>query len=532
MSLDFLQITDLLKNNDYENFEKELKNYLSASDGSKNIEELKKNYILLSKTLFDKLDEFQSDENNYQKVFDLILTYLEKKDYNNPSFWYNTGVNFQNLRLNSQAIKCYMNCMKFKNFDIDVFRCLGDMFCENIPKKAIKFYEKYIKYVKNNHAVYNMLGHLYEISYKSKYVDKQINYFEAAHRLAPFDRQYLTNLAIVTGKNKDIKRFCRYSEKLIKNNPTYREKFDFACWSMYNKLFKNVYKYYHNRFFLEDNPVKYPNINEKLWNGKDIIRKDKTLLVRYEQGFGDSLCFVRLLPLLQKIVPAVVFEAQNELLSLFQYNYPDTEIISDYKEKIDYDYQIPLLDLITVLKINDKNIPQKDGYLKVSEEKTKEFAEKYIKTDKFKIGIAYKGETDYFGENRDIPENILVNLTKLNNVQVYSLQTENKEDLFKLPESKNIIDLGDALTDFEQTACAMKNMDLIICTDNVILNLAGAMGLKTFGLFNYYTDFRWFNLDNNDTGWYNSIKVYKAKEHNNWQDLFEKVIKDTEKLIN
>ena len=94
-------------------------------------------------------------------------------------------------------------------------------------------------------------------------------------------------------------------------------------------------------------------------------------------------------------------------------------------------------------------------------------------------------------------------ITNLENVNVYSLQVGSEI------ENPKIIDLGNTFNDFTDTACAIKNMDIVISTDNVILNLAGALGVKTLGLFNKQTNFRWFKTTGENVGWYNSVKPLK-----------------------
>ena len=521
-----------LEENDFENFEKSFEDY-NTNKTKLSIEERINNHEQLKNILFQKTEEFFNDKNKYVRFFRYIYRYLNEQDYDNLKFWLKAGTNFQKFELEDIALDCYLKCLKFKNNSIEIYRVIGEIyFNKRDYSKAIRFYEKYIEVVQTNDYIYNLLGHMYETLYKSEYVDKQMFYFETAHKLVPHDKAYIKNAALVAGKNKDVAKFSKYSKMIVEKNPTNDELFDYACWSFYNKIFKNTHKYYHRRFFKENGATPYPNINEKLWDGS-ILPADKKLLIRYEQGFGDSIMFVRFLPEFKKIVPNFTFKVQNALLPLFKYNFPDLDIIPDNAEydNYEYDFQIPLLDLISVLKITDKNIPLKQGYLNVSEEKCQTFKKEHLNTDKFKIGIAFKGNITYTGDNRDIPVDILVKLADIENVQVYSLQVENKEDLFKLPQSEKIIDLSPALTDFEQTAAAMKNMDLVISTDNVLLNLAGALGVKTFGLFNFYTDFRWFVLKGNNTGWYNSIKVFKAKHYDDWAELFERVVNDVQKIV-
>ena len=89
------------------------------------------------------------------------------------------------------------------------------------------------------------------------------------------------------------------------------------------------------------------------------------------------------------------------------------------------------------------------------------------------------------------------------------------------PKIKN---LGDTFDTFSDTAAAIKNMDIIISTDNVILNLAGALGVKTYALFNKSTNYRWFKLEGNDVGWYSSVCPLQVDYTDNWNSVFLKLV--------
>ena len=77
----------------------------------------------------------------------------------------------------------------------------------------------------------------------------------------------------------------------------------------------------------------------------------------------------------------------------------------------------------------------------------------------------------------------------------------------------------------------MEICDLIISTDNCILNLAGALGKTTFGLFNSVNQFRWFDLTGENTIWLTSVKPFVNDEYNAWNSSVSKAIEEIKKLI-
>ena len=83
--------------------------------------------------------------------------------------------------------------------------------------------------------------------------------------------------------------------------------------------------------------------------------------------------------------------------------------------------------------------------------------------------------------------------------------------------------MGKTFNDFTDTACALKCMDVVITADNVILNLAGALGVKTFAIFNKYPNFRWYKLTGDDVGWYKSVKPFQVNDENHLKEILSKV---------
>ena len=510
---------------------KYLKNYISQNDGKK----------IESKILYDilnkKLAEYKKDKKFEQAILicECITQTLTSDLYNNYDFWYKAAFCAKETDSKYLAFECFKQCLKFENCDKDLYREAGDILFFNFEqdKEALELYEKYAEYIKDNPFVYNILGHLYEKIYKSEFLDKQIDYFKKAIALKPDEDQFLRNLGLVAGRNGLTDLFKENYKKLLELNPTENDYFDYACWGFKNKCFDIAHKYFWHRFYKEDGATEYDNLSYKLWDEKEDLT-NKVLYLKYEQGFGDTIMFSRFLREFHKKAPNLIVQVQDSLCSLLRYNFPDIRFVPENGEEIEdscYDYQFPMMELLTYLKVTDKTIPSKDKYIDVDKQKAADFAKKYInKNNKLKVGVAYHGHPDYLGDSREVPINLFSDIAKIPNIEIYNLQVSNKEDFLQNEKCKNVIDLAPYFTDFEQTALAMKNMDLIVSTDNVLLNLAGSMGLKTFGLYNYYTDYRWFDITKNESGWYNSIKVYRTKKNNYWKDTMENVIKDITEL--
>ena len=76
---------------------------------------------------------------------------------------------------------------------------------------------------------------------------------------------------------------------------------------------------------------------------------------------------------------------------------------------------------------------------------------------------------------------------------------------------------------FVDTISIMKNIDLLITIDTAIVHLAGVMGIKTWLLLGYGSDWRWSTKDT--TYWYNSVEIIRMNEQKPLADLLPRVKK-------
>lgn len=379
-------------------------------------------------------------------------------------------------------------------------------------KKAIKYYEHYLKIDETKSVIYTILASLYAKAYGDLSLEDQVRYFEKAYKLKPNDRLVLHGLAFGYEKLKNLKMANKFYEKLIQNNPTETDFYNYGAFLISCGEFESGHKYFTHRFSTGDKNLEYPisYAPEKRWNLKSDI-SDKVLLIHYEQGFGDTFMYCRFVPMMKNLAKQVIFVVQDSLYDLIK----NSKIISDgvmvvsecQSENLEYDLHMALLDTPFVLKISAQNLPLCEKYLEVEDDKVKVYADKYLnKSNRIKVGICLHGNKSANYKGRDLELSKMQELFNLKDVEFYLL-TEDKET-----EIQNLIPLGETFETFTDTACAVKNMDVVLSTDNVILNLAGSLGVKTLGLFTKYPNFRWFKLSGNDVGWYKSVRPVQIED--------------------
>ncbi len=396
---------------------------------------------------------------------------------------------------------------------------LGDFYKTlNYYKKAIDCYEKFLEIDKTKSVVYNITADLYSKYNGDKSIERQIELYKSALNLQPENRLATHCLAFIYERLGDNIQAKKYYKKLLKNNPKINDLYNYGGFLIHCGDFENGHKYFRYRFQVDDKNLYYPvNDNpEKRWNLSDNI-SDKTLLIHYEQGYGDTIMYSRFVPFMDSFAKKIKFVVQDPLYNLIKnsYIFKNIEIISDSVnlDGIDYDYSMALLDCPYVLKTKSTNIAYADGYLDIDAILVQDYKRQYLNNEKFKIGISAKGDVNANYTSRDINLSQFKFLKELPNTELYSLQKDTDCDF--------LIPLGNTFRNFTDSACAVKNMDLIITTDNVILNLAGALGVKTLALFNKQTNFRWFQTIGENVGYYSSVKPFQNDIQDDWTSTLQ-----------
>jgi tetratricopeptide (TPR) repeat protein len=475
--------------------------------------------------LFKAIKGFAQEKINQKSYIDALLLYrfLLTKSKIDATLFHNIAeifVNIEQKNLAIEFIKLYENLEQ--NIPLKLIT-LGNFYNLMLKdyKSAISYYERYLKIDETKAVIYTILASLYAKEYGQISINDQIYYFEKAYKLKPTDRLILHSLAFNYEKLGEKEKANKFYLELLNNSPTPTDMYNYGGFLISCGDLLNGHKYLTSRFLVDDINLQYPIKNPKgeKWDFETDI-SDKTLLVHYEQGFGDTFMYCRFLPQLKKLAKNVIFIAQKELCELLNFSSKVSEGITIISEvgSLDYDFNMALLDSPCALKTTVDSIPLKDGYLEVKKKNIEDFREKYIKKSKnLKVGLSLHGNLNVNYSSRNIDISKCDKLLALKGIDFYSL---NKDEV----QNPNIISLSKGLIDFTDTAAAIKNMDLIISTDNVILNLAGALGVKTIGLFNKETNFRWFKLDLDNVGWYNSVSAIQAEENDCWNSVISQCI--------
>lgn len=535
----------LLKNNEIFKGIEEYRKYI------KKLNFLSLNPFLLKKCIDEKK---KAKEVFVKKLEESAKKYFETEKYEIAQNVYKTI--FEVDSKNYENIRNYISCLnKLEQHDISVklaqylvkktkkandYKILADVLSAyGMHKESIETYQKifdikgvyeiddYIALACNYYA-------LYQKTYNLKALNFSYKYFKKAYDLRPNDKTNIRNLIAALEKLKRHKEECEYWRKYIElGYATKEDEFSYSASCLLSRDFENWEKYNEVRYEIPNKSSTYLSTIKPRYDGTQDI-SDKTLLVLFEQGYGDTILMFGYLERLSKIAKKVIFyapEVLDELLKNSNNFSSNVQILSPkdiYHDRIEHDYFMLSMSIPYALKLNKKNISVNGEYIKVDKKLAQEYKEKYFNTNKIKIGIAIKGHPDG-PKGRDIPMEQLALLDKLKNAQFYCFTKDvEDEDLKKVFKRNKIINIAKKFPDFNHTAAALENVDILVSSDNGILNLAGAMGKKTLGIFNYHYEFRWYDLSGEDCGWYKCVKPFVNESCNNWKSTMIKVVKEIE----
>ena len=253
------------------------------------------------------------------------------------------------------------------------------------------------------------------------------------------------------------------------------------------------------------------------WRGEPL--NGERILLYAEQGLGDTLNFVRYVPLVAARGGQVIMEVQPRLARLLSTTEGAWQVISQGDTLPDFAWQCPLMSLPLAFATELATIPATVPYVQPHRDEVEKWRRR-LRGEPLRIGITFAGSRDHGLDRwRSIPLAQIAPLLNLEGTTFYSLQMgEPADQIRQLASAPRLIDLQHEQPDFTDTAAIVANLDLVISVDTAVAHLAGAMGRPVWILLHNAPDWRWF-LGRDDSPWYPTARLFRQSTHGNWQDV-------------
>ena len=269
-----------------------------------------------------------------------------------------------------------------------------------------------------------------------------------------------------------------------------------------------------------------PQPKAPLWLG-DTPVAGKTILLHAEQGFGDTIQFIRYAPLLAGRGARVICEVQPELqplLSQLENVTPgDITVIAAGEPRPAFDLHCPMLSLPLAFGTQPGTIPAAVPYLTASAERQAYWQDR-LPPGRPRAGFVWSGQSSHKNDsNRSIALPRLSALFEDPQLRCFSLQRDLREAegevLRGLP---NLVHLGGDVRDFADTAAVISLLDVVVSVDTAVAHLAGALGKPVVILLPHAADFRWMR-NRDDSPWYPGAKLLRQPAFGDWDSVIARV---------
>lgn len=259
----------------------------------------------------------------------------------------------------------------------------------------------------------------------------------------------------------------------------------------------------------------------QLWDGSPL--NGRTILLHAEQGFGDTIQFIRYATLVAQRGGLVMVECQPQLMQLMK-SVTGVQSVFPFGATLpSFSCQAPLLSLPHLFGTTLQTIPSPCPYFSI----TAAHREKWVSLlsahrPTLRVGLAWAGKS-YPDPLRSCRLADFAPLATTNNTTFYSLQLgEGAEQAGSPPAGMALIDLTEQIKDFADTAALIEQLDLVISIDTAVAHLAGALGKPACILLPFAPDWRWL-LERSDSPWYPAMRLFRQRQAGDWGEVISNV---------
>jgi Tfp pilus assembly protein PilF len=348
-------------------------------------------------------------------------------------------------------------------------------------------------------------------------LDEAIECYESVIALKPGYAEAYSSYGVAL---KELKRFdeaIASFDRALQLKPNYPE----AIWnkSLVQLLlgeFEPGWRGYEARWKTEEFGTRraFPR---PLWLGDGKI-SGRTILLTWEQGYGDVIQFSRYVGLCRKAGARVLFALQKPLQELMRGLQDDVQIVDLNSQGLHFDFHCPLLSLPCAFKTTLRTIPP-PAHISVDQGKVSAWAQRLGAKLKPRIGVVWNSANS---RSRSIPLDQFKRLFGPG-FEFIALQKHVNELEIVMLDRSSVLHPGGTLFDFTDTAALCLQMDLVITVDTSVAHLAGTLGLPVWLLLQWCADWKWL-LNRDDSPWYPTMKLFRQQARGDWEGLLDQVL--------
>jgi len=353
-------------------------------------------------------------------------------------------------------------------------------------------------------------------------LDESIACHERAIALRPDCSEAFNNLGNTLRRLGRLDQARQSFERAIELSPTSVEpRWNRCLTTLLQGDFATGWRDYEIRYRRKrDAPRKFA---QRLWRGEPLNEnKGARILLHAEQGLGDSLQFLRYVPMVAAAGGRIVLDVQPTLLRLAAQIEGVETLIPTGSPLPEFDWHCPFMSLPHAFGTRLDSVPAEVPYLHAPEDARANASALDWPANTLRIGLVWSGNPRYPEDRwRSIALTAFEPLFGIAGTQFFSLQlgpaAAQLADL-----ATPIVDLQPAIHDMADTAALLEHLDLLITVDTAAAHLAGALARPTWLLLPFAPDWRWL-CDREDSPWYPTTRLFRQPRPGDWPSVLDRV---------
>jgi hypothetical protein len=253
------------------------------------------------------------------------------------------------------------------------------------------------------------------------------------------------------------------------------------------------------------------------WDGTPF--DGRRVLVRCEHGLGDTLLFIRYLPLLVRAAREAHLLVQPHLLALLGGAPGLGEVRDGWTDAPPpaHDVEVEVMELPYAFRSTTATVPPPYPYL--AGQAAGGFDLGTPGDDRLRVGLVWSCSD--WGHTRSIDFPLLEPLLASPHALFFSLQ-QGPDAVEPGIERAGMVALSPRTSTIEAAAAAMLQLDLVITVDAMTAHLAGTLGRATWLLLKHHADWRWMD-GRTDSPWYPGMRLFRQPGPGDWAGVVEAV---------
>lgn len=281
------------------------------------------------------------------------------------------------------------------------------------------------------------------------------------------------------------------------------------------------------------------------WRGESLVQK--TIVIHCNEDPREVVLFGSMLPDIISRKAHVVLVVIPKLAEIFRHSFPEIRVIA-YSPSLNFtnihalishirtttfstiDFHISIGSLGQWLRRYPANF-SRQSYLRADLKKVLKMDSKLKilfppqsgKSDiPLRVGFAWQD----FNINGDMSAMTskeiekIIKKAKKHGWQCINLNnTDNESEAIK---SLNLLNMNDYLSGIMDLTALMANLDLIICNDELLGHLSGALGLSTWHMVDNLSTWYW-GCNRNNSVWYPNSRIFRQGRNKNWNAVIDEI---------